>query len=177
MAYSKQTWHDLPDQTTPINAERLNHMEDGIFNNSLKIVDEYSEAQDKGYSANYINNNQVNAEILWTNPNPTSSFSAQNITLSSDDYDVLEIFYLTHYQKNAVMSVKTPKGKGTILQSIFQHQDSGYAGSREMVYNNPTSVSFVDNVTVVFQQAFNRSANNGWNIPLYIVGYKTGLFS
>ena len=59
MAYSKQTWHDLPDQTTPINAERLNHMEDGIYGNSLKIVDEYSEAQDRGYSANYLNNNFV----------------------------------------------------------------------------------------------------------------------
>ena len=36
MAYSKQTWYDLPNQTTPVNAERLNHMEDGIeeaFNN------------------------------------------------------------------------------------------------------------------------------------------------
>lgn len=29
-AYVKQEWKDLPDQTTPITAERLNHMEDGI---------------------------------------------------------------------------------------------------------------------------------------------------
>ena len=31
MAYSKQTWENLPNQTTPITAERLNHMEDGIY--------------------------------------------------------------------------------------------------------------------------------------------------
>lgn len=31
MAYSKQTWSDLPAETTPINASRLNHMEDGIY--------------------------------------------------------------------------------------------------------------------------------------------------
>ena len=30
MAYSKQTWSNLPSKTTPINATRLNHMEDGI---------------------------------------------------------------------------------------------------------------------------------------------------
>lgn len=30
MAYSKQTWANLPSKTTPINATRLNHMEDGI---------------------------------------------------------------------------------------------------------------------------------------------------
>lgn len=31
MAYSKQTWSNLPSKTTPINATRLNHMENGIF--------------------------------------------------------------------------------------------------------------------------------------------------
>lgn len=30
MAYIKQDWKDYPDTSTPINAERLNHMEDGI---------------------------------------------------------------------------------------------------------------------------------------------------
>lgn len=30
MAYTKQTWVDLPVETTPISAERLNHIEDGI---------------------------------------------------------------------------------------------------------------------------------------------------
>lgn len=30
MAYTKQTWSNLPSKTTPINATRLNHMEDGI---------------------------------------------------------------------------------------------------------------------------------------------------
>ena len=32
MAYEKQTWENLPSQTTPINADRLTHIEDGIFN-------------------------------------------------------------------------------------------------------------------------------------------------
>lgn len=31
MAYTKQTWTDLPSKTTPINASRLNHMEQGIY--------------------------------------------------------------------------------------------------------------------------------------------------
>lgn len=30
MAYTKQTWANLPSKTTPLNATRLNHMEDGI---------------------------------------------------------------------------------------------------------------------------------------------------
>jgi hypothetical protein len=32
MAYEKQTWENLPSQTTPINADRLTHIEDGVFN-------------------------------------------------------------------------------------------------------------------------------------------------
>ena len=30
MAYTKQTWENLPSTNTPLTAERLNHMEDGI---------------------------------------------------------------------------------------------------------------------------------------------------
>ena len=32
MAYQKQNWLDLPDESTPIIGEKLNHMEDGIAN-------------------------------------------------------------------------------------------------------------------------------------------------
>lgn len=31
MAYTKQTWQNLPNKTTPINASRLNHIEQGIY--------------------------------------------------------------------------------------------------------------------------------------------------
>ena len=30
MAYTKQTWENLPSTNTPITADRLNHIEDGI---------------------------------------------------------------------------------------------------------------------------------------------------
>lgn len=46
MAYTKQTWVNSPDESTPISAERLNHMEGGIEEVSLladaikKIIDE-----------------------------------------------------------------------------------------------------------------------------------------
>lgn len=37
MAYTKLTWKDAPDTSTPISAENLNHIEDGIQNNSDSI--------------------------------------------------------------------------------------------------------------------------------------------
>ncbi len=36
MAYEKQNWKGLPDTSTPITPERLNHIEDGIYQNSIK---------------------------------------------------------------------------------------------------------------------------------------------
>ena len=32
MPYNKQTWVDLPTQSTPLSAERLNYIEEGIRN-------------------------------------------------------------------------------------------------------------------------------------------------
>lgn len=42
MAYTKQTWVDLPSKTTPINAARLGHIEDGIYDAANKADDAYN---------------------------------------------------------------------------------------------------------------------------------------
>lgn len=130
----------------------------------------------KNYVPNVDAVNSIKGEILWTNPNPTKAFEPQNITLSSDDYDVLEIFYADFTGSNRMMSTKLKKGYASNLQSVFQHNDSGYIGCRTINYGNDTTINFTANVTVVESQAFSRRAANDWNIPIYIVGYKTGLF-
>ena len=38
MAYSKQTWIGEPNQTTPLSAARLNHMEAGIESVDKKVL-------------------------------------------------------------------------------------------------------------------------------------------
>lgn len=38
MAYTKTTWQDLPNTTTPVNAANLNKIEQGIYDNSEDIV-------------------------------------------------------------------------------------------------------------------------------------------
>ena len=37
MSYVKQDWKDLPNQTTPVNATRMNHIEQGVYDNSVAI--------------------------------------------------------------------------------------------------------------------------------------------
>jgi hypothetical protein len=41
MSYEKQTWQNLPSTATPISAERLTYIEDGIYSNSENIEDIY----------------------------------------------------------------------------------------------------------------------------------------
>lgn len=37
MSYVKQDWKNLPNQTTPVNATRMEHIEQGIYDNSVAI--------------------------------------------------------------------------------------------------------------------------------------------
>ena len=120
--------------------------------------------------------NDLNGAILWTNPNPTSAFAAQNIVLSSSDYDMYEIVYegyingLTYYN-----SGKLPKGKGTALMAVGGDTSYGpYVYNRVINYINDTTLA-----ADVCKQSYGSTSVtlNTLNIPIYVIGYKTGLFS
>lgn len=61
MAYTKQTWADLPTKTSPFTAARMNHIEDGISDNDTNKLDKSSVKSAKTtsasdvYSCNYVN--------------------------------------------------------------------------------------------------------------------------
>ena len=141
------------------------------------IVNSYSTGNENTYSSNYLNNNQTNAKILWTNPNPTNAFNSQDVTLSSSDYDVLEIFYFDFTGTLNIYSAKTIKGRPCNLMALFQYQNHGYAGSRLVTYVSDTSYHFHTPMTMIESDAFGRHDAPQWCVPLYIIGYKTGLFS
>ena len=177
MAYTKQTWENLPSTNSPITADRLNHIEDGIYN-AYEINNSYSTSQTTGYTANYVNNTfQTKGTILWTNSSPTSSFTEQDITLSSSDYDMLEIFYNNGTSNTKSWAEKTLKGYGTYLVNII-NLNEGFSQptgtrSREVGYVNDTKLHFYN--TLVRDdgtQASTPTVNNDAIIPLYVIGYK-----
>lgn len=73
MEYTKTIWKDLPDTSTPITADRLNNLENGV---------EY-----------LFENGTASLKKLWENEDVGTAFSEQTITLSSDDYDYLVWIY------------------------------------------------------------------------------------
>ena len=123
-----------------------------------------------------VNNNalevtNITGQILWTNPNPNSSFAGQTITLSSSDYDMYEVlFYGSQTGADTITSGRIPKGKNAFLQQIYDLGGGAQVRNRSVKYVSDTSLNITD-------ATINGTTINSQNIPVYIIGYKTGLFN
>ena len=118
---------------------------------------------------NTKNINGLKAKLLWTNPNPQSTFNEQDVTLNSDDYDILEVFYNYNTgNNNYIQSARTFKGKGCILSTI------GYGAPNR----NRRKFDYINDTKLHFYNANTETSYDGdYLVPVYIVGYKTGLFN
>lgn len=138
-----------------------------------KVVKEYIDTQ-----INDLNTN-LSPILLWSNPNPNNVFSLQQITLNSDDYDMIEVIGIswnaTGYRKR--VSVKAPKGESLLLTTQFVTAgNSFYIASRVLDHVNDTLYT-VDNCRAVDNGNISSLlTNNEVLIPYLIIGYKTGLF-
>lgn len=126
-----------------------------------------------------VNNNatelsKLQGTILWTNPSPTSTFNAQTITLSSNDYDVLEIYFaIDNSSANNVANVKTIKGRNAVMSCLAPTATVSPLRVRKINYSTDISLNVE---TAYYGTNSLSSTNNNYVIPLYVVGYKTGLF-
>lgn len=115
----------------------------------------------------------ITGTILWTNPNPTSTFDSQSITLSNSDYDCYEIIY-QFSQLNAMLfnTGKIPKGNNINIFFAFNNGTDTHLHTNRLIrYENDTTL-YAENC---YSSADNNTTNNRC-IPLYVIGYKTGLF-
>ena len=114
--------------------------------------------------------NSIKGKILWTNPNPTNGFGAQNITLNNNDYDILEVYYYDATSRQFMLSQKAIKGYNFMLISNGRGSTSNQNYDRRCTYINDTQWHF--------ENAYSDlGVSNDILIPIYIIGYKTGLFS
>lgn len=118
MAYTPKIWKDLPDETTPIKATDLNHIETGIYNSST-IGDE--------------NNSKIGNLNSLTTQNKSSAVDAINEIESSfkslkdelfykngdtwvvpDGYSIIAGGHITSAKKEIAFSIYTPKSMKNI---------------------------------------------------------------
>lgn len=106
-------------------------------------------------------------ELLWTNPNPTSEFSPQVISLPTG-FDAFAVEFLWYwsssYIKPAIVCI--PFFEDARFYTVFK-STSPYSGSysREIKYARDGTISFGDCIS--FGSAFNRGM-----IPQNIWGLK-----
>lgn len=168
MSYTKTTWVD--NQPPYINAENLNKIENQLETNTNDIATNASaiETNSNNITANTNAIAELQGEIFWTNANPTSDFGSQTITLnkSLDNYNCYEIIFRQNKNstnKRYFSTGKIPVGHGTILNAY----GSNY---------RPTGTTISGN-TIDFENAFvNNTTDNGYVIPVYVIGYKIGIF-
>lgn len=130
----------------------------------------------------YVDDNLTNFMnkpiLLWENQDPYTVFNEQQITLNSDDYDMLCIIATSWnragYRKS--VSVITSKNISGLLQTQFV-SDIGemYIGTRVVEYIDDTHFTVRNALGVGGQSITTVRQNNEVLIPRYIIGYKTNL--
>lgn len=147
---------DIP-EVNKITDDNINDLKAGINTNESNI---------STLNTKILN---ITGQILWTNQDPTQSISQDtDITLSSSDYDVLEIFFNQRSYNNvanySIRFIKSSVGTRCYIPST----DSNIY--RTITKNSDTSFTIS---TII------GSSNNDSSlvIPIYVVGYKTGLFN
>lgn len=115
------------------------------------------------------------SKVLWNNPNPNAEFGSQNITLSSSDYDYLEVLYTAQGSNDQYIKStgKIPKGKDIKIDDVYiQHSNTNAIRiySRLLSYTNATTFSVN---SARYASSFTSSeVNNNFAIPYKIIGYK-----
>lgn len=110
-----------------------------------------------------VNNNATELSnlqpvLLWTNPNPTSPFASQTISVDFSNCDMYELVYYQSITRTnrELSSGKIRVGKGSI---------ASYGGGQVRAWDG-------SNTSLTFENA----NDNQYLIPAYVIGYKTGLF-
>lgn len=119
-----------------------------------------------------FNTKLTGTRLLWINENPTTAFGSKTISLSSSDYDILEVFYVTHVSNERNMqSIRLIKGFDGNLAVIPK---AGGEFSREFNRVSDTSYTFSTGYTYTSYMG-GKTATQNVCLPLYVVGYKTGI--
>lgn len=116
------------------------------------------------------NISDITGKVLWTNSDPTISISRDtDITLSSSDYDILKVYYRLANNNNRLNVAETIKGYDFMLNAI----GAKGIGLRRFI-TRKSDTSYTINT---YAGGSMEGDTSMYLIPIYIVGYKTELFS
>lgn len=128
-----------------------------------------------GNLANEVNNSlyERKQKLLWSNSNPSTEFPAQTITLSSSDYDYIDIYYKYSNSANLqITPLRLVKGNNGEMSFTDTSSNSFFKSfNRGIFYKTDTTYD----IARCIQQSVNATSyieNNYTLIPLYIYSGK-----
>ena len=111
MAYTQKIWKDLPDETTPIKAADLNHIETGIYNNSVDIGTKSELTTiDKTNLVKAINEIESSFKSL----KDELFYKNGDTWVVPDGYSIIAGGHITAAKKEIAFSIYTPKSMKNI---------------------------------------------------------------
>ena len=151
MAYTKTTWQDLPNTTTPINATNLNKIENGIeaidndvsaINNNIGDLTDL-ETSDTSSLVDAINSTVP--KVLWENSNTTVNFAAQTVTLSEPienfRYYILICYQATDNKYSVSSTAKAGDGirVSTVGGALMNYRDIASISGTSCTFSQTTA--------------------------------------
>lgn len=168
LIYSKQgkTFMDYGAERVPINGTP----DTEISESSTNPVENWAIKNYVDTQVGNLGNRMFTGQVLWQNEDPTQLMATtKTITLSSDDYDIIECYYKASNDGNDMESTKIIKGMN------FNLSATGYQGAglrRRITYNSDTSYT----IGLYNGETLSDSGTGKYIIPVCLIGYKTGLF-
>lgn len=114
--------------------------------------------------------------VLWTNPNPTSAFASQTITLNDSlaNYSYYEVLYKTYKDENIGYNTgKIPTNWGTNIYGMVNANDGGVRSRmRSVTINSSTQIEISSCSLINTKGDTYTIPNDDRLIPYKILGYK-----
>lgn len=133
MAYTKTTWQDLPNTTTPINATRLNNIENGIKENDDKLLGNKAMGNivvDSVKSKNLLNLSgigQTKNGVTISYDNDTGIITLNGTATAQTDFDFSYLVGFTLKKSVDYVSSSTYVSGTTSNNCSFYMQDSNHS--------------------------------------------------
>ena len=116
---------------------------------------------------NKLDTKQDKGILLWTNPNPSSSFSAQTINnINLTDYKFIEIYYIRYSGEN-IFCNRVPF-ENTEIYTQLNYCDYDIGSVRAWIRN----VRLRTNDIYFNTASINGNVDNSALVPYKIIGYK-----
>lgn len=120
------------------------------------------------YPVTYTPSLPIGVTLLWTNPNPTSNFAAQDVALDLSDYTFVLVYCSVSTTSNGLSGeIGIPGIDDFTFRVSCNPQNNNYNNSREFSVTR-TAVSFG-------VCKYNNTTDNSRCIPQFIYGIKLGV--